>query len=100
MASYLSVHAFVFGGIGMITLGMMSRVSLGHTGRSVLDPPPALFWIFAILFAGGILRVLFPLFDPSHFMLWIVLSQGLWIISFSMFLYVYTPMLVKNSLDE
>jgi len=78
-----------------MTIGMMSRVSLGHTGRNVLDPPPALFWVFAILFAGAVVRVFFPLVDPSDFIVWIALSQVLWIISFSMFLYVYFPMLVQ-----
>jgi uncharacterized protein involved in response to NO len=29
----LALHAFTMGGIGVITLGMMARVSLGHTGR-------------------------------------------------------------------
>lgn len=95
VSPYLSVHAFAFGGIGMMTIGMMSRVSLGHTGRNVLDPPPALFWIFAILFAGAVVRVFSPLFDQSDFIVWIALSQALWILSFSMFLYVYFPMLVQ-----
>ncbi|MDX2464212.1 MAG: NnrS family protein, partial [Porticoccus sp.] len=31
----LAVHAFAYGGVGMITLGMMARISLGHTGRDV-----------------------------------------------------------------
>lgn len=35
----LAIHAFSFGGIGLITLSMMARVSLGHTGRNVQSPP-------------------------------------------------------------
>ncbi|MFC1681280.1 NnrS family protein, partial [Pseudomonadota bacterium] len=35
ISPYLAIHAFAYGGIGMMTLGMMSRVTLGHTGRSV-----------------------------------------------------------------
>jgi len=31
----LAIHAFTVGGIGMMTLGMMSRISLGHTGRDI-----------------------------------------------------------------
>ncbi len=45
----LSLHAFAFGGVGMMTLGMMSRVALGHSGRNVFDPPKLLFWV---LFSG------------------------------------------------
>jgi uncharacterized protein involved in response to NO len=95
VSPYLAVHAFTVGGIGLMTIGMMARVSLGHTGRNVLDPPAGLFWMFVVLFVGGIVRVLFPLMDPSHYVIWIGLSQALWIVSFAMFLYLYTPMLMQ-----
>jgi len=92
---YLAVHAFTVGGIGLMTIGMMARVSLGHTGRNVLDPPSGLSWMFAVLFVGAIVRVVFPLLNPSHYVVWIGLSQALWIVSFAMFLYVYSPMLIR-----
>ena len=95
ISPYLAVHAFTVGGIGLMTIGMMARVSLGHTGRNVLDPPAELFWMFALLFVGGIVRVFFPLMAPSHYWVWIGLSQAFWIVSFAMFLYVYFPMLVR-----
>jgi len=95
ISPYLAVHAFAVGGIGMMTLGMMARVSLGHTGRNVLDPPPGLSWMFAVLFMGAVVRVLFPLLDASSSVLWIGLSQALWITAFAMFLYLYAPMLVR-----
>ena len=94
-----SLHAFAYGGIGMITLGMMSRVILGHTGRSVFDPPPALFSIFATLLAGTVIRVLFPLFYSAYYKVWIGLSQVLWVVAFIMFLYVFLPMLAKPRID-
>ena len=31
----LSVHAITVGGIGLMSLSMMTRVSLGHTGRPI-----------------------------------------------------------------
>ena len=64
----LSVHAFTVGGIGLVTLGMMSRVSLGHTGRNVFDPPPIVLWSLSILFLGFIVRVIFPLFDMDLYL--------------------------------
>lgn len=95
VSPYLAVHAFTVGGIGLMTIGMMARVSLGHTGRNVLDPPGGLFWMFIFLFIGAVVRVLFPLIDPSHYLVWIGLSQALWIASFGMFLYLYSPMLMQ-----
>ena len=60
---FLPLHAFALGGIGMITMGMMARVTLGHTGRNVFAPPASLPWLFALLFTGAIFRILFPLID-------------------------------------
>jgi len=100
LSPYLALHAFAFGGIGLMTMGMMARISLGHTGRSVAEPPRVLFWVFLILISGAVIRVFFPMFDQSQYMTWIVLlSQVLWIISFSIFLFVYFPMLTQQRAD-
>jgi uncharacterized protein involved in response to NO len=99
ISPFLPLHAFAYGGIGMITLGMMARVTLGHTGRNVFDPPPVLFWMFALQLSGAVIRVLLPLVDPVHYPTWIGLSQGLWIIAFSLFLTIFLPMLIRPRLD-
>ena len=41
ISPYLPVHAFGIGGIGIMTMGMMARVSVGHTGRNLQAPPGA-----------------------------------------------------------
>ncbi|MGB5604998.1 MAG: NnrS family protein [Gammaproteobacteria bacterium] len=99
IAPYLPLHAFGYGGIGLFTVGMMARVTLGHTGRNVFEAPAVLFWIFAILGAGAVIRVVFPLADPQHYLLWIGLAQLFWIISFALLLVVLLPMLVKPRVD-
>jgi uncharacterized protein involved in response to NO len=95
----LSVHAFAYGGIGVMTIGMMSRVILGHTGRNVFEPPRVLALCFALLAGGALVRVVFPLFSNELYAYWIAVSQILWIISFLVFLVVYTPMLLKTRID-
>ncbi|MEK6224510.1 MAG: NnrS family protein [Thermodesulfobacteriales bacterium] len=97
---FLSLHSFTYGGIGIITIGFMSRVILGHTGRNVFEPPKILFWIFSILFAGAIVRVFFPLIDISLYQSWIGVSQLLWILSFLIFAVVYLPMLFRPSIEK
>jgi uncharacterized protein involved in response to NO len=99
ISPFLSVHAFAYGGIGVMTLGMMSRVTLGHTGRSVSEPPSLLFWCFVMLLAGTVVRVVFPLCNNELYVYWIGLSQILWIASFAVFLLVYTPMLITPRID-
>jgi uncharacterized protein involved in response to NO len=94
-----ALHSFTYGGIGMMTVGFMSRVTLGHTGRNVFTPPGSVIWIFTILLAGAIVRVFFPIIDSGHYGLWIAVSQILWILSFLIFTIVLLPMLWKPRLE-
>jgi uncharacterized protein involved in response to NO len=95
----ISLHAFTAGGIGLLTIGMMSRVALGHTGRNVFEPPAIIFWSFAALLASVIVRVIFPLINMDMYLYWIVVSQGLWIVAFTIFVIVYAPMLLTARVD-
>lgn len=96
----LAIHAFAYGGIGMITLGMMARVSLGHTGRNVFDPPALLGPAFLLVLAGGVFRVLLPFLAAQYYSTWILVSQLLWVLAFMMFAVYYFPVLMKRSVDE
>jgi uncharacterized protein involved in response to NO len=95
----LAVHAFAYGGIGMITLGMMTRVSLGHTGRDVFNPPRLLSALFLLLLAGAVMRVVMPLLTSGSYAMWIFYAQWLWMAAFGGFVLVYAPMLVKGRVD-
>lgn len=99
ISPFLPLHAFAYGGVGMITVGMMARVTLGHTGRNVFDPPPVLFWIFTALLAGSTFRVLLPLLDPGHYPAWTGIAQVFWIGAFAAFLVIYLPMLIRPRVD-
>jgi len=94
-----ALHALTYGGIGMVTIGMMARVAYGHTGRNVFEPPRYLGPLFALLFVGALLRVAGPLLDMSHYLLWIALSQWCWIVVFGVFTFFYTPLLIKPRVD-
>jgi uncharacterized protein involved in response to NO len=95
----LAIHAFTVGGIGLMTLGMMARVALGHTGRSVFAPPAALRWIFIAMLLSAVLRVLLPLALPAQYDVWVGLSQLLWIAAFGAFSWIYAPMLIRARVD-
>ena len=99
ISPFLSVHAFTAGGIGLLTIGMMSRVSLGHTGRNVFEPPAIVFWSFSVLLLGVIVRVVFPLFSMELYLYWVGISQVLWMIAFAIFVFVYAPMLLSARID-
>jgi len=99
ISPFLSVHAFTVGGIGLLTIGMMSRVALGHTGRNVFEPPTIVLWIFLILSLSAIIRIMFPLFNMDLYVYWIGISQVLWMLAFAIFVFVYAPMLVSERVD-
>lgn len=99
VSPFLATHAFTVGGVGLVTIGMMSRVALGHTGRSVFEPPPAVFWSLFAMALAVIVRVLFPLFNMDLYIYWIGLSQVLWMIAFAIFVFVYAPMLLSARVD-
>jgi len=99
VSPYLGLHAFAVGGIGMMTLGMMARIALGHTGRNVFEPPPALVWVFFVLGVAVLARVMLPLLDVARYSLWIGLSQWLWVGAFLAFFMLYFPILTQPRVD-
>jgi uncharacterized protein involved in response to NO len=99
ISPFLSIHAFTVGGIGLLTIGMMSRVSLGHTGRNVFDPPAVVFWIFLIMLLAAMVRVLVPLLGMQLYSYWIAIAQLLWVIAFILFVVVYAPMFLGPRVD-
>ena len=59
-----ALHAFTVGGIGGLTLGMMARVSLGHTGR-LLEPAPVMTRAFVIINLAALIRVGGLVYSPD-----------------------------------
>ena len=99
VSPFIAMHAFSVGGIGMMTLGMMSRVALGHSGRNVFAPPKVVYFIFSLMFLAAFFRVIMPLIMMSNYTLWIGISQIFWICSFVVFSFAYIPMLIKPRID-
>ena len=95
----VALHAITVGGIGVLTLGMMSRVALGHTGRNINDTGPLIPPAFVLLNLGAVVRVFGPWLAPQYFNSWINIAGGLWMLSFALFALVYTPILIKPRID-
>lgn len=99
LSPYLAVHAFALGGISMMTVGMMARVALGHTGRSIQEPSKGLPPIFILLAAAFVARVLLPLAAPAHYLVWLAFAQAFWISAYALFFLIYLPILIKPRVD-
>ncbi len=94
----LAVHAFTVGCLGTIIYGMISRVSLGHTGRR-LHPRAATVVGYYLLVIAAVVRVFGPLVFPHFYTQALMVSGSLWIAAFVLFLLVYSPMLLSPRTD-
>ncbi len=93
-----AVHALTTGGIGLITMGMMARVALGHSGREIAASR-TVFWAFVLVSLVPLFRVLLPLFIPAWYLQSIILSGSLWCLAFLLFVLVYLPILIRPRVD-
>jgi uncharacterized protein involved in response to NO len=92
-----AVHALAIGALGGMTYGMMSRVSLGHTGRK-LQPSSLIVAGYIALNAAAVVRVLGPLISASSFW-WMIATATTWVVAFALFIWVYAPMLLNSRVD-
>ncbi|MCX7096818.1 MAG: NnrS family protein [Methylococcales bacterium] len=94
----LALHAFTMGGIGVLTLGMMARVALGHTGRA-LKISNALAIAFVLINLAALFRVLLPIALPNGYNFFIYAATLSWLAAFALFMYVYAPILTGPRID-
>jgi uncharacterized protein involved in response to NO len=100
ISPFLSTHAFAVGGIGVITMGMMARVSIGHTGRNLKKPPSRLFYALILLTFAAVVRVIIPAFTDNAYFVWVNISGILWLLSFVLFCSAFIPIWTKPRIDN
>ena len=93
-----SLHLLTVGAIGVLALGMMARVAIGHSGRE-MRAHPAMGWAFALLVAAALMRGLMPLLWPDAYLWWLKLSGAMWLVAFALFVVIYLPILIKPRVD-
>jgi uncharacterized protein involved in response to NO len=86
------VHAWTAGAVGLMTLAVMTRASLGHTGQP-LEAGPGTQAIYALVLVAAILRII-SVFTGS--MLLLEAAGIAWIAGFSCFLLLYAPLLAAR----
>lgn len=93
-----ATHALTIGCIGLMCLGMMSRVALGHTGRE-LKPARITVIAFALLSGAACSRSLLIFFWPAAYKHALLCAGGLWSLAFSLYLLAYWPVLTRPRVD-
>ncbi|SEQ48519.1 NnrS family protein [Thalassovita taeanensis] len=92
-------HLWMAGAIGMMTLAVMTRATLGHTGRA-LTAGGATTGVYLALFGAVFARVAAGIWSVSAFELYSI-SAALWCLAFIGFALVYGPLLMtpKNKVS-
>jgi uncharacterized protein involved in response to NO len=83
------MHVWTVGAVGLMTLAVMTRASLGHTGRPLIASPPTQL-IYLCAFLAGVARIM-AAFEP-----WIALlciAGLLWFLAFAGFAVLFGPLL-------
>jgi len=94
----LAMHAGTAGAIGTFTLGMMSRVALGHTGRPILAFR-SMVVVFILITSVAAIRVFLPMLFPNWTYAIVSTAGVLWMAAFAIFTVVYTPVLMRPRPD-
>src|SRR6516164_4312683 len=92
-----ALHAWTTGAMGIMTLAIMTRATLGHTGRDVLSTP-ATIAIYGAMLLAGLARIAAPMLPVIYYEALLTAAFG-WLLAFGIFLLVYGPMLLGRQLD-
>jgi len=88
------IHAWTAGAMGLMTLAVISRASLGHTGRPLVASP-ALQAIYAAALVAAVLRIVAALL-PDAAALLLALATVAWVGAFAGFAALYAPFLLRG----
>jgi len=94
-----ALHALTVGAMGGLILSMISRVSLGHTGRPITAVPVIRLALGLVLLAA-LTRVGLVILAPSLSLWAWWLSMAFWSLAYGIFLYRYTPILIAPRADS
>jgi len=98
-ASWLAVHAFGAGAMGLTTMGMMARVTLGHTGRNVFEPGKLIGALLALILISALVRIFGPLFLTYHYTLLMQFGLILWTLGWGLFTIYYLSQWLRPRVD-
>jgi uncharacterized protein involved in response to NO len=86
-----ALHVLGIGCVGGMTLAVMSRAALGHSGRALVAPPP-MANAYGLMAAAAVLRWVGSAFDQGYLVAMLA-SDGLWICAIVLYLVAMWPAL-------
>ena len=92
------VHALAVGATGGLIIGMITRTARGHTGRPLMASKAEVL-AYSLVMSAAVLRVLLPLVAPAMLATWIIAAALAWSLAFLIYLWIFTPWLMRTRHD-
>ncbi|MFN7092360.1 MAG: NnrS family protein [Allorhizobium sp.] len=89
------IHAWTTGGVGVVTLAVMTRATRGHTGQALTSPHSTTWLIYAPIILSALLRILVAIW-PQHTMLLLPIAGLAWIVAFLGYVVFYMPLIARR----
>lgn len=96
--SSTAFHAMAVGSMAGLIVGMMTRTTLGHTGRKLATGRVELL-MYALIQVAAVSRVVAGMAPPEWRNGLLAVSGACWGMSFALFLAVYAPYLWRRRID-
>ena len=94
----LATHALTIGGIGGLTLAMMTRTARGHTGRP-LRADAFDVAAYGLVLAAALARLGGPLLVPGEYVASVLIAALLWSFAYAIYAIRYWPSLTRPRAD-
>jgi uncharacterized protein involved in response to NO len=88
-----ALHAWTTGAMGLMTLAIMTRATLGHTGRDMSSGPTTVA-IYGAMLVAALARIAAPLLPAFYYQMLLTAGAG-WFLAFAVFVLTYGPMLMR-----
>ncbi len=87
----LGIHALAVGGMSILVIAVMSRASLGHTGRKLYADDPLLV-AYGLVILGALLRLIAP-FTGGYYLPMLTSAGVIWAAGFALYALRFWPIL-------
>ena len=91
-------HALAAGAAATMILAVMTRASLGHTGRALVAAKPVVL-AYVVLLLAVLVRVFGPAMPAVPYATTILVAGALWVLAFLLYVVVYAPILLRSRID-
>ena len=92
------IHALTVGAFATMILAVMTRASLGHTGRALIARPNVAA-CYAFISVSALIRVFAPIVFPTRYGTVVTISALFWIAAFGIFFLIFAPILARPRAD-